>query len=180
MNFTPYLPGFKASCGRRRKSSLQKLQEQLGACRKLEIHHLRKLFSPVMSIDLLKKRKRVTNSSQRARIYTPDVTFWAFLIQVLWQNASCAEAVKAVQRWFYDADSGRWLRTPNQLKYSILCRSTPSFKLLQIIGSFSFYHPKSNSHPSWKTLVWEESLKKWRHLFSTEWYRGKSARIPPI
>ena len=51
-----------------------------------------------MSIDLLRKPARLPDSSQRARIYTTEVTFWAFLVQVLWQNASCAEAVKAVQR----------------------------------------------------------------------------------
>ena len=86
-----------------------------------------------MSIDLLEKRKRVTNSSQRARIYTPDVTFWAFLVQVLWQNASCAEAVKAVQTWFYDADSGRQISS-NTASYAAARLRVSYFKLL------AFFH----------------------------------------
>ena len=155
MNFTPYLPGFKASCGRRRKSSLQKLQEQLGACRKLEIHHLRKLFSPVMSIDLLKKRKRVSNSSQRARIYTTEVTFWAFLVQVLWQNASCAEAVKAVQTWFYDADSGRQISS-NTASYAAARLRLSYFKLLAI---FHFITQKATVIPPEK-LWYGRRVKK--------------------
>ena len=75
----------------------------------------------------------MTNSSQRERIYTPDVTFWAFLVQVLWQNASCAEAVKAVQTWFYDADSGRQISS-NTASYAAARLRVSYFKLL------AFFH----------------------------------------
>ena len=64
---------------------------------------------------------------------------------MLWQNASCAEAVKAFQRWLYDTYSGRQISSN-----AASCHSRSSFKLLQVVET------NINVHDSvaWKKL-WE-------------------------
>ena len=42
--------------------------------------------------------------NQRRRLFTNEVTFWAFLSQVLSEDGSCARAVAAVQSWSLDHD----------------------------------------------------------------------------
>ena len=87
---TPYLPGFSHRlCGRRPASQAQQLGTQAKSLDGLAALVARfipaTLFAPA--------------ADQRERIFTPWVTFVAFLGQVLTRGSACREAVRRVQSW---------------------------------------------------------------------------------
>ena len=87
---TMYLPGFSHRLsGRRSAPAASKVQRQTNRLDGLAALVARflpmKLFAPA--------------EAQRERIYTPWVTFVAFLGQVLTRGSACREAVRRVQAW---------------------------------------------------------------------------------
>ena len=92
----------------------------------------RAAFGSMIPDALLAPKKKGTCS--RERLFSPLVTFWAFLSQVLWPNSACREAVRKVQAWWM-------LRTPLKMSpdTSAYCQA-PS----EAFRSSVFGHP----HPS--------------------------------
>lgn len=93
---TPFLTGFSTLLSGR---APRRLQEQLQAKRR-RIHEkspdgLAQQLSEEIPAELVNR----LSQSQRERIYSDQVTFWAWLAQVLGENASCAWAVSQVQQW---------------------------------------------------------------------------------
>jgi hypothetical protein len=85
-----YLPGFSHRlCGRRAGQQLKTVRT--GAERLNGLAALVSKFVPAAVFGLAQE--------QRERIYTPWVTFVAFLGQVLTRASSCREAVRKVQAW---------------------------------------------------------------------------------
>jgi hypothetical protein len=85
-----YLPGFSHRlCGRRTRPESEKLREKADG-----LHGLAALVAGFIPAKLLR-----LGEGQRDRVFTPWVTFVAFLGQVLTRNSSCREAVRNVQAW---------------------------------------------------------------------------------
>lgn len=89
-NPTMYLPGFSHRlCGRRATSEASRLS---GRTRELDgLAALVARFIPVGTF--------VPAATQRERVFTPWVTFIAFLGQVLTRGSACRETVRRVQAW---------------------------------------------------------------------------------
>jgi Transposase DDE domain len=108
-NNTMYLPGFSHRLGGRCT------QSETGAIRRRAnrldgLAALVARFIPVEALELAE--------GQRARIYTPWVTFVAFLGQVLTRGSACREAVRRIQAWCI-ADK----RTPPDENTSAYCQA---------------------------------------------------------
>lgn len=59
---------------------------------------LREAFGSMIPDALLSRQTKGTGS--RERLFSPLITFWAFLAQVLSPNSACREAVRKVQAWW--------------------------------------------------------------------------------
>ena len=87
---TPYLPGFSQRlCGRRPRSEAASL-----SARTHNLDGLAALVARFIPASLFTPQE-----GQRDRVYTPWVTFIAFLGQVLSRGSACREAVRRVQAW---------------------------------------------------------------------------------
>lgn len=87
-NNTRYLPGFSHRlCGRRARSATERL-----TAAQADLNGLAALVERFVPRALLGR-------GQRQRVFTPWVTFCAFLAQVLSRGSSCREAVRRVQAW---------------------------------------------------------------------------------
>jgi hypothetical protein len=62
------------------------------------ISHYQELFGKLVPQSLLAPNERGTNSRQR--IFSPEVTFWSFLAQVLAPGSSCRDALRRVNAWW--------------------------------------------------------------------------------
>lgn len=86
---TLYLPGFSHRlCGRRSNSAAGQLCD-----RALKLDGLAALLARFVPHRLF------AEAGQRDRVFTPWITFCAFLGQVLQRGASCRDAVRRVQAW---------------------------------------------------------------------------------
>jgi hypothetical protein len=93
---TLYLPGFSHRlCGRRSRSAAGQLAGRAG-----------KLDGLAALIARFVPASGFAKAGQRDRIYTPWITFCAFLGQVLQRGASCRDAVRRVQAWHLAAGTG--------------------------------------------------------------------------
>ena len=97
---TPFLPGISAELSGRRPS------RQIEAYRLLRARLLSQsicdygqLFSRVLPIETLAQAQLCV----RQLCYPEIVTFWAWIAQLLEENASCAKAVTMVQNWYQQA-----------------------------------------------------------------------------
>ncbi len=91
MSKTMYLPGFSHRlCGRRAAANEAGVLQQ-------KVKRLDGLAALVSRF--LPKEVFALGDGQRERVYTPWVTFVAFLGQVLTRGAACREAVRRVQAW---------------------------------------------------------------------------------
>lgn len=91
-----FLPGFnKILCGRPPKSALTQLQEKLGLLRQSTLSELADLFGKWVPVEQF--HPKGTKENSRQRIYTQNVTFWAFLFQVLSPDSSCRKVVRKIQ-----------------------------------------------------------------------------------
>lgn len=93
---TPFLTGFSTLlCGR----SKRKEQEILAAKRKGIFKRCPDGLSKQLSGEIPADQFSAHRTTQRDRTYPNEVTFWAFLAQVLSEDSSCARAVARVQQW---------------------------------------------------------------------------------
>jgi DDE family transposase len=93
---TPFLSAFGPLLfGRRRRSRLQQLL--LSTPEQCSLSQYQEAFGEFVSKTQLVPTVEGKNS--RERIYTPLVTFWAFLAQVLERGTSCRHAVRRIIAW---------------------------------------------------------------------------------
>jgi hypothetical protein len=95
---TPFFSGFHKILFGRRRSKLAQQRDLLGSS---ALDHLRLLFgaflpNDVLAIDAQAQGKGINS---REAIFTPMLTFWAFLSQVLSPGSSCRQALTKVQIW---------------------------------------------------------------------------------
>lgn len=89
---TPFFSAFgKLLFGRRRGLKLRPETPE-------SLPELQALFGRFVPEELAAKPARGANS--RKRIFSPEVTFWAFLFQVLSPACACREVVRKVQAWW--------------------------------------------------------------------------------
>lgn len=96
-NYTPNLPGFKRSPGRPQLDIIKAFRQKLKEKEVFEVSHYRALFKGFIDFNQLSEK---SDSKKRSRTFTFEITFWAFLTQMMQGNKSCSMAVKAVQSWF--------------------------------------------------------------------------------
>jgi len=95
---TPFLPGISpALFGRQRRSQLDKIRLQTEQLRQATLSRLCEIFEPWLPIKLLGQDLQGSNS--RKRTFPINLTFWAFLSQVLSPGSACREIVRKVQVW---------------------------------------------------------------------------------
>ena len=96
----PFFPGFhRVLFGRPPVSELDKRACERGKIEQLCLDQLGALFGAFLPASLLASKPRSGDNSRR-RIYTPTVTFWGFLGQVLVPGSSCRKAVSNIQTLF--------------------------------------------------------------------------------
>ena len=99
LNTTPFLPGISHSLsGRQRRSQLDQLRAQSAHWRQATLSRLCEIFGPWLPAALFAPTDHGLNSRQRT--YPLNLTFWAFLSQVLSPGSSCREIVRKVQAWY--------------------------------------------------------------------------------
>jgi hypothetical protein len=62
------------------------------------ISHYQELFAKLVPQSLLAPAQRGTNSRQR--LFSPEVTFWSFLGQILLPGSSCRDALRRLNAWW--------------------------------------------------------------------------------
>ena len=93
---TPFLAGFSTLlCGRSKRKRQDVLADQRKGICERSPDGLSKQLSSEIPPELLSSQ----STTQRDRIYPNEVTFWAFLAQILSEDGSCARAVARVQEW---------------------------------------------------------------------------------
>ena len=96
---TAFLPGISHQlCGRQRRSQLDQWRAQTEQVRQAGLSRLSEIFGSWLPSTLLVPSARGLNSRQR--LYPLELTFWAFLSQVLSPGSSCREIVRKVQAWY--------------------------------------------------------------------------------
>jgi len=91
-----FFPGFNhILCGNPPKSALAQLKEKVTSFRESSLSELALLFSGWVPSSKLEPKKKEENS--RERVYSLNVTFWAFLYQVISPQTSCRAVVRRVQ-----------------------------------------------------------------------------------
>ncbi|HZM04752.1 MAG TPA: IS4 family transposase [Candidatus Saccharimonadales bacterium] len=90
MGKTPFFPAWRAR--------LAPLQAAVQAVRSQPLPHLQGLFGPWIPQEALAREKQGPGS--RHRVFPLELTFWAFLGQILNPGASCREAVRQVLALF--------------------------------------------------------------------------------
>lgn len=96
----PFLPGISSKLSgrmpRRQIEAYRLFRQQLLTN---SICDYAQLFSEILPIEFLCQAQ----NTDRTRCYPEVVTFWAWISQLLEQNASCAKAVTLVQNWYQEA-----------------------------------------------------------------------------
>jgi hypothetical protein len=96
LNRERFFPGFNhILCGNPPKSALAQLKEKLAGLKQSSLSEISDLFCSLVPLDKLQPKASKANS--RERIYSLNVTFWAFLHQVINPRTSCREVVRRVQ-----------------------------------------------------------------------------------
>jgi hypothetical protein len=96
LSATPFFTAFGPLLfGKPRLSEIEKLLRDEGQTRSLSQYQ--EAFGHFIPQALLGCEKSGTNS--RKRIFTPLITFWAFLAQVLERGSSCRDALRRIMAW---------------------------------------------------------------------------------
>src|SRR5271154_2765834 len=96
-NSTPFFAAFGSLLfGRAPRSRLQELLAQWP--QRPSLNQYMAAFGEFIPQTLLARSKEKVNSRQR--IFSPLVTFWAFLAQVLERGSSCRDALQRVSAWW--------------------------------------------------------------------------------
>jgi hypothetical protein len=94
---TPFFEAFGPLLfGKAPRSSLRKLLDSLAGPAALS--QLQQAFGYLIPQSLLSRSAKGTNS--RERLFSPRLTFWAFLAQVLSPGSSCRDAVRRLLAWW--------------------------------------------------------------------------------
>jgi hypothetical protein len=97
LNSTPFFAAFGSLlCGRAPRGGLQALLGQWPL--RPSLNQYMEAFGEFIPQALLARSKEKVNSRQR--IFSPLVTFWAFLAQVLERGSSCRDALQRVGAWW--------------------------------------------------------------------------------
>lgn len=100
---TAFLPGLSHHLfGRQRRSQLDLLRAQSEQWRQSSLSRLCEIFGSWLPAAMLSPTAKGINSRQRT--YPMNLTFWAFLSQVLNPGSSCREIVRKVQAWCVPQD----------------------------------------------------------------------------
>jgi hypothetical protein len=100
----PFFPGFhRVLFGRPPISEIEKITRKRGEIESLCLAQISALFGAFIPTSLL-DFKADTGTNSRCRIFTPMVTFWGFLGQVLEPGSSCRKAVSNIQTLFAARD----------------------------------------------------------------------------
>lgn len=100
----PFFPGFhRVLFGRRPVSEIEKMTRKHGEIEKLCLAQITALFGAFVPLSLL-DFKSDAGSNSRRRVFTPIVTFWGFLGQVLEPGNSCRKALSNIQTLFATND----------------------------------------------------------------------------
>ena len=95
---TAFLPGISHRlCGRQHRSQLDLWRAQTAQAHLASLSRWSEIFGSWLPSTLLVPSTRGLNS--RKRLYPLELTFWAFLRQVLSPGSSCREIVRKVQAW---------------------------------------------------------------------------------
>ena len=95
-----YFPSFnRAGLGRKPSSEQARLARKTRLTDNFCLQHLELLFGGHLPSSV-RNFKTEKGRNSRKRIYTPILTFWAFLAQVMAPDSSCASAVSRVQGMF--------------------------------------------------------------------------------
>jgi hypothetical protein len=98
---TPFLTGFSTLlCGSGKLPTQAKLAAQRAKIRDLSPDGLSRQLSNEISPHLLYAH----SATRRRRVFPNEVTFWAFLAQVIGEDSSCARAVARIQQWMRSHD----------------------------------------------------------------------------
>ncbi len=123
-----YLPGYnKILCGKPPKSALFQLNEKLGHIRQSSLSELSDIFEKWVPSKYLQRKRKSEKVNSRERLYSQNVTFWAFLFQALSPMTSCLEVVRKVQsycsllgRAVPGSSTGAYCEARKRLKYEDL------------------------------------------------------------
>lgn len=111
----PFFPGFQRHLfGRPPISVLQRVERQRHQIEATCLSQLATVFGSFLRVSLL-EFKASSGTNSRGRVYTPAVTFWAFLGQVIDVGSSCRKTVSNVQALF--AARGMALPCPETKAY---------------------------------------------------------------
>jgi hypothetical protein len=127
-------------------SSLQRAPQPLG--RPYPIHHLESLCADWIAPGLL-----ATPQKQRDRIYTPKLTFLAFLDQVLNPGSSCRQAVRQIQAYYQtsphppliDSDTSAYCQARGRLRLDSLIDIRRHLAEHSGLDSLPFFVPGNHS-----------------------------------
>lgn len=94
---TPFFPDFtKSLFGSAEKKEAESIASHLESLRSSGLSHLSEVIGNFLPLEKL-FRTSDSGSGSRKRIFSTQVTFWAFLHQVLTRDSSCRDAVRKVQ-----------------------------------------------------------------------------------
>ena len=93
---TPFLTGFPTLLfGKAKRSAQELLKLQRKQLHENSVSEISAQFSGEITPELIQRHAL----TERSRVYSHAVTFWAFLTQVFSEDASCGKAVARVQQW---------------------------------------------------------------------------------
>jgi len=132
-------------------SPLKKAAQPL---RRQPLHHLESLSASWIDPSLLQTNPQQANS--RERIYTPKLTFFTFLDQILNPGSSCREAVRQVQAYYQSLPEPRAVR-PDDSPY---CSARARWTLQELVD----IRRHLAEHPALQSLSFPLALPEKRPL----------------
>jgi hypothetical protein len=124
-----FLPGFNhILCGRPPRAALTRLEEKLRVMSESSLSDLTAVFGAWVPVWLLEAK--ASGAHSRRRLYSLQVTFWAFLSQVLSPATPCREVVRRVQR--FCSEKGLAMPTSNTSAY---CQARGRLELEDLNGA---------------------------------------------
>ena len=152
-NSTPFFAAFGSLlCGRAPRGRLQDLLGQWP--RRPSLNQYMEAFGEFIPQTLLARSKEKVNSRQR--IFSPLVTFWAFLAQVLERGSSCRDALQRVSAWWQVHSPAQSSPSADTSGYC-QARARLEEAVLQQIGTQVAEHSNAGSPTS--SSGWVDGLK---------------------
>ena len=123
---TPFLTGFSTRLfGSSKRSAQAVLERRRRSLYRDSLGGLCHQFAEEIPPELV----AACAETSRHRLYSQEVTFWAFLSQVLGEDGSCAKAVSEVQQWYRQrglaapsANTASYVEARQRLPEKMLCK----------------------------------------------------------